>query len=420
MKTTKHGPLTATSIDALRPGTERFEVKDSRAPGLQLRVTPSGSKTFRRAVRDAGKLRWITLGEWAPTPTPGRVTLHQAREWSDRLKEAASTGQIGAVEADLRSALAPPPPPVTGVTVREVAADFLRALDRKRPEHAERPIRCDILPAIGDRAIVGIVHQDVRRIVESVVAREAPVQARVVLAVTKQLFRFALQRGDIETNPAERFTNPRVLGVVTKNERQRVLSSEEIRAFWLALDAYRGLSPTVRNGLKLLLLTGVRSGELLRARLADFDLKAETWTVPPEHQKLTRAREAKARPWIVPLAPTALRLVEELHALAKSMGSPHLMASFHGEGAPVTDKSLIHAMRRLPWKYTGDRPTPHDLRRTVRTGLGTLGVPWHVAECCLNHSLGTIAATYDLSDRYLAERRAALEKWGAEVGRLVA
>ena len=89
--------------------------------------------------------------------------------------------------------------------------------------------------------------------------------------------------------------------------------------------------------------------------------------------------------------------------------------------AALTEKSLNLAMRRLFTRgkppllaFEGERPTPHDLRRTVRTHLSkTLRVPPHVAEKCLNHSLGRVFSTYDQGD-YLDDRRVAL---GA-VGRL--
>jgi integrase len=68
--------------------------------------------------------------------------------------------------------------------------------------------------------------------------------------------------------------------------------------------------------------------------------------------------------------------------------------------------------------FEGEQPTPHDLRRTCRTHLGKLGVPPHIAERCLNHALGKIAATYDVHD-YLPERRAALETWAKHVSGLV-
>jgi len=358
------------------------------------------------------------------------MTLAEARIWLEKLKAGHQEARLTAVEAELK-ALKPqrkPKPAADGgpVTVEAVALDFMKYIERerKRPEQARRPIECDVLPAIGDRAIASVTSQDCRGVVEAVVARGSTRQAGVVLAVMKQFFGFALDRGDVEANPAERFRNPRALGI-TANVSQRYLTPAEIAALWNALDAC-GATPTVRNGLKLLLLTGARSGELLQARIADVDLEARTWTIPVEHQKLTRARERNARPFVVPLAPTAVALVEQLIALAKSLNSPMLMASFHAKaGEALTEKSLNHAMRKLfegpkpLLKFDGERPTPHDLRRTLRTHIGeTIGVQWHIAERCLNHALPKIAATYDVAD-YLEERRAALEKWSEYVARLV-
>jgi integrase len=68
--------------------------------------------------------------------------------------------------------------------------------------------------------------------------------------------------------------------------------------------------------------------------------------------------------------------------------------------------------------FTGERPTPHDLRRTLRTGLARLRVPRDVAERCLNHALPEIEAVYNTHD-YLDERREALARWGAEVEAIV-
>jgi integrase len=379
--------------------------------------------------------RVITIGSWSKTPAPGHVTLGEARATLERLKLAHKEGRLAAVEAELRASRPrrgqPKPAHATNagpLTVRDVANDFLKYVERerKRPELAKRPIEYDILPILGDKPISSVTPQDCRAVVEGVVARGSPTQAGTVLAVMKQFFRFACDRDDLASSPAERFRNPKALGV-TKNVSQRFLSPTEIAAFWKALDSYRGMTPTVRNGLKLLLLTGVRSGELLRATWAEVDSKAATWTIPVAHQKLTKDRERTARPWTVPLSPLALNLLEELRPLAESLGSQNVMASFHpaSPGESLTEKSLNHAMRRLfqgeepVLRFDGERPTPHDLRRTMRTHLGeTLGTPWHVAERCLNHSLGKITTTYDVGD-YLAERRAALEKWAAYVQRLV-
>src|SRR5436305_901081 len=60
-----HGPLTATKIDRLTAKEERYAVRDGGCPGLQLRVTPKGEKSFRWQYRAAnGKGAWVTIGKW--------------------------------------------------------------------------------------------------------------------------------------------------------------------------------------------------------------------------------------------------------------------------------------------------------------------------------------------------------------------
>jgi integrase len=68
-------------------------------------------------------------------------------------------------------------------------------------------------------------------------------------------------------------------------------------------------------------------------------------------------------------------------------------------------------------RFEGERPTPHDLRRTLRMGLAQLGVPREVAERCLNHAVEGIEAVYNTHD-YLDERRAAPDEWAAHIEKI--
>jgi hypothetical protein len=58
--------------------------------------------------------------------------------------------------------------------------------------------------------------------------------------------------------------------------------------------------------------------------------------------------------------------------------------------------------------------TLHDIRRTVRTGLGRLGVAPHVAEAVLNHLPAKLIRTYD-RNTYEPEKRAALDAWANHI-----
>ena len=256
------------------------------------------------------------------------------------------------------------------------------------------------------------------------VDRGAKALAGKVLATIKQLFKFAQVRGYIDSSPAYPL-NPGDLGVVN-NIRERALDTDEegeaqadlveICALWRALDKAPRLSPQIRFGVKILLLTGVRSGELRLAQWEHIDFDAATWKIPASNTK-------NAKAWTVPLSPQVLDLFKNLHKAAE--GSqwvlPSFMGDFTGE-SPITDKALARAVKRL-FSLTDsdgnrllpiDYFTPHDLRRTLRTHLSRLGVAPHIAEKCLNHSLSKLGKTYD-KHTYLDDRREALEKWAMVV-----
>ena len=58
--------------------------------------------------------------------------------------------------------------------------------------------------------------------------------------------------------------------------------------------------------------------------------------------------------------------------------------------------------------------TPHDLRRTCRTGFAKFGVADAVAERVLNHAALGMAGVYN-KHNYLDETRPALDKWAAHL-----
>jgi integrase len=432
--------LTPAFIDALRPREgSRYEIADRRAPGLRLRVLESGGKVFRWYCTARGKV--VTIGPWSLGEQPGHVTLAQAREWLERLKAAHAAGALDTVEAELathlrrRSRVADPTPEdrrLFGAVAEEFYADDIQR-NRKRPEDARAILDRDVLPALAARPIGEITTLDVRDVVKRTITRGAAAHAGKVLATMKQLFGWAQANGFTDKNPAAPLKG-RHLGV-QENRRDRWLTAEEIPAFWRALDAAvlgdptkaQKLRPATAAALRLLLLTAARTGELLRARWTDVDLDAATWTIPVENQKLTRAQERRARPFVIPLPPTAVALFEVLRDQAD--GAPWVLpgrgrangaASRRGH---YDEKTLGHAVRRLVeakiLALPGGPVTPHDLRRSARTHLAKLRVPHWIVERVLNHSLGKIVETYDQND-YLDERREALERWDAYVARLVA
>ena len=185
-----------------------------------------------------------------------------------------------------------------------------------------------------------------------------------------------------------------------------MLTAEEIRQLWEVLDAHPRLSMQVRIGLQLLILLGIRSGELRQAKWSDLD--QGLLTIPVDNQKVNPKQRKNAKPFVVPVDDFALELFEQLRGL-------DAVWIFPGSAGCISERVFSKATRRLLAKHLDIEPfVPHDLRRTMRTNLSRLKVPPHVAELCLNHSLGTIIDTYD-QHSYLDERREALEKWSQHV-----
>jgi len=413
-------PLTPSAIKALEPRASAYEIADPGCAGLRLRVEPTGTRTFRWYTRDGEKRVVVTIGPWSERAEAGHVTLAAARERLRGFKAARDEGRLASERRAASSAAG------GTLTVSELVEEFVAHLEKRRKTSAQvkRALERDVVPLIGTVPLKAVTTRDVRHVVEEVVKRGSPSSADHLFVHLNGLLRFAVGRGEIASNPAAVLDRD-AIGCET-NRRARILFDQEIAAFWCALDRST-LTATVRAGLRLLLLTGARSGELLRAELTEFDLPGRTWTVPVEHQKVGRRQRPSARPWRVPLSDQALAQAERLRVLSEAEGSTFVMASpspLAPDGAHITDKALVAGMRKLfigkaPLLVFRDpRPVVHDLRRTLRTGLGRLGVPPHVAERCLNHSVGEIESTYDTHD-YLDERREALARWGAHVESIV-
>lgn len=210
-------------------------------------------------------------------------------------------------------------------------------------------------------------------------AESSPVAANRCLSNWRLALDFAVERGYLERNPLERTTARAVGG--EEHSRDRTLTDDEIRALWGSDHAHGPL-------LRFLLLTGLRIGEAQRAQ-----------TEHREGDVLHIPENKSDRPhWVY------------LTDLAKLQ-----IGGSRGYLFDTRNPNAISA--RL--KRAGMGYTPHDLRRTFATRVAGLGVPPHVVEKLLNHTLGGVLATYNRHD-YQPERIEATKAWADELKRITA
>lgn len=273
-------------------------------------------------------------------------------------------------------------------------------LKKSGPE-TRRLLEKDVLPAWGKKRVQDVTRRDVVLLLDSIRAR-APITANRVHGALGRAFNFAAERGIIVDSPCTRIRKP------IEKPRERVLTDNEIQAFWHGLESV-DIYPATRLALRLILLTGQRPGEV--AGMAWAELDAEWWVIPSGRMK--NGIEHR-----VPLTGLADELLED--ARSYSGEKAHVFASSHkGGDASITVRSLARSVSRHRQEMGIETPfVPHDLRRTVRTRLAEIGIEDVVAEKVLGHQLQGILKVYNRHS-YDTEKRTALQAWESRLRKIL-
>lgn len=381
--------------------------------GFGLRITAKGSKAFILKYRVDGAERRMTIGQW---PT---WSAEAAREKARKLAVQIDQGD-DPLDAKRRRKAEP--------TMADLSAEWLdkHASGMKSEGTIRAIVNGSLVPALGRRKVTDVRRRDVIEMVEAKAA-EAPRSAAQLLIYARKIMSYAADREIIEANPVADL-KPASITVkgrrdpLRPNRRERVLDEEEIRALWTKAEA-SGLHRLTALALKLVLVTGQRPGEV--AGMHESEINGRVWTIPAARRGKTETEHA------VYLTDTALGILdaaaEERARLAKRRREPWAGYIFEARpGAALTAHALARAVLRyadalgsadLPDK--GGRWRPHDLRRTMRTGLSACRVRPDIAELVTGHVIPGIRAVYDHHD-YAAEQRAAHEAWERRLQRIVA
>jgi integrase len=222
------------------------------------------------------------------------------------------------------------------------------------------------------------------------------------------MFNFASSRDIVDATPVAMVKAP-----AKENQRDRVLSAEEIRALWKGLDT-APMSEGIKLVLKLQLATAQRKGEIVGAALDEFDFEDNVWTILAERSKNGQAHR-------VPLSPLVLELIKEAREQANE--SPALFPSPWLFPSPTVDGPIAaHSVNRAVYRSLPDMGlkdvTPHDLRRTAASFMTSMGVNRLTVAKILNHVETGVTAVYDRHG-YDAEKRHALETWASRLEEIV-
>jgi integrase len=288
-----------------------------------------------------------------------------------------------------------------------------------------------VLPKWKTRRYDEIARADVSELTKGIMAAGTPIMANRVQALISGVFSYAVDSDLLEANPCAQLKKQG-----REQVGRRVLSDAELRVFWPRI-IQSPLSLQTGQGLRLALLLGCRIGEVAGAHRSEFqhmkDPERAGWVIPGSRTKNGRALYLPLPEMARTIVLSLVELVADdrnylfpARAVKKALVNGQAEAD---ERASVPDiprpaHGFTIAMRRFGESLIGkdlpdaaswqiEPPTPHDLRRTLRTRLSMLGVPKEDRDAILNHTPTDVGTKhYDLYDR-AREKRQALTAWDA-------
>jgi integrase len=382
--------LTKSAIDAIPTPASDVVYWDAGCPGFGVKVTPKGRKVFVVLYRTGGagsKLRKYTIGPY------GRVTLHQARVAAQKVFAAKLEGRDLAAEKQAARRR------VVVDKVEDLLETYIaqHLAQNKTGGEISRLLRRELGGHWAGRSIHDITKRDVVEVISAVEQRGALGAANKTLKSTKTFLRWCVGRAILDRSPAEGIPLPTKM--VTQD---KVLTDRELLQVILAA---RKIGGPYGGIVELLALTGQRREEVAQMVWDELDIDRGIWTLPGSRTK-------NGKEHVVHLSEQAIAVLK-----AVQRKGPFVFSNFGTR--PFHDFSK--AKRLLDRLSTVSQWRLHDLRRSCVFGMARLGVSPHVADKILNHQSGTIsgvAAVYQRHE-FLAERRAALDLWGAHVAELI-
>ncbi len=388
--------LTAAAVSRIKaPSTGQVDYFDQAMPAFGLRVGKA-SRSYFLTTRINGKLARLTIGRAATDEAPG-MTLAAARRIAGEWQAKAANGDDPR-EAKAREAEAAKE---ARANTFAVLADTWLKRDQagnKDVDRLRRLIEREAVSKWAARPASSITRRDCMRLIDEIADRGASTQARRVHAYLHRLFRWAVGRGEIETNPMADLPKPGV-----ENPRDRVLSNAELTRVWQAFDR---LGYPFGPAFRLLTLTAARREEIMALRWDEID--AEAGII-----RLAGARTKNGEAHDIPLSAAALATLATLPRIAGGY-------VFTTTGrAPAS--GISKAKSRLDGLCGVEGWRLHDLRRTAATGVQRLGVRLEVTEAVLGHTSGTRSGIVRVYQRhqYADEKRAALEAWARHIEGLI-
>ena len=379
----------------------------AKADGQNLWFTLSkaGTATWILRYRKDTKRHELTIGNYPDIP------LGEARRLAGIYRASIDSGGNPAPEKAERKRKER----VKEWTISALAEDY-RTKQLTESQFADVTIKYRnydlknvIVPRLGKRTVASVTGADVVQMLLDQ-GDTWTISKRVLTTVTK-LFDHAAGLRIVHINPCVGIRLPSLFGPRPAIKKRVMLLEDEIRTLFKEIDTLNKLNSL---NLRILFATCVRTNELTKARWEDIDLENGNWKVWDEQTKTRKG-------FYVPLAPIVVTWFKELKQYAGDSDYVLPARIANKASRPTIDPRTLWAA--LDRAYTAKRLTvrkftPHDARSTAKGHMLNMGVPDHITELALSHSLKGMNAIYDVR-KEIPEKREALNRWASYLASLM-
>jgi integrase len=414
--------LTDMRIRTFQPRANRVEVRDLGTENqLYLLIQPSSHKSFALRYEVGGQSRKYTIGPWREDKKGDHVSLARARVMAEEAKDKIARG-IDPVGEKREAKTARREAEAN--TLQAVAEDFLKRkagmkIDPKGNvtfDLAKAKMRSGaavyatlerlVFPSPLGKLPIGDIKRKthITALLDKIEGKNGVGMAQSVLAILRAIMNWYAGRD-------EDFVSPIVRGMARtsakERARSRILTDDEIRDLWAALDT-AAVPECYPAYMRLLLYTAVRRNEASDMSAAEIRTEAgrgDVWIIPASRCKTKHDH-------VVPLTKQAM-------ALIKDGTAPFIFSTTGGVkafcGFSAAKKALdaeIARLRKRDGRPPIERWTTHDLRRTARSLMSKAKVDADIAERAIGHVIPGVRATYDRYD-FFEEKRDAFERLAA-------
>jgi integrase len=385
--------LTTIACTNAKPKEKPYKLADGG--GLYLLVNPNSSKYWRLKYRHLGKEKVLALGIFP------LVSLADARDKRNDAKKLmmVRTDPAAAKKGEKRQAILN-----SEQTFEAIAREWhSKEIDRWKPIHGRsilQRLEHDVFADIGNRPIAEISASELLHTIKAIEKRGANEVARKTLRICGQVFKYAIitDRRPDSVNPAAALS-----GALKSYKKGHfaALDARDLPAFLKKLEMnVARLYPQTIRATRLLMLTFVRTSELIQAKWDEFDLEAREWIIPAERMKM-------AKEHIVPLSRQVVALLKEQKKLTGEW--QWVFPSIAHPRKHMSNNTILGALKRMGYK---GEMTGHGFRALAMSTIKEkLNYRHEVIDRQLAHAhRNSVDAAYDRA-QFLPERRKMMQQW---------